>query len=125
MSIVKANTFQSVTGGRPVITGGALCLAWVNFNGITGVIRSSFNVTTVTKNSTGDYVINFTTPMTDINYVIGGSASQNNGGNGYALVAQKTYETAPTTSAVRIATIYSASNNPIDCNYVSVMIFGN
>ena len=46
------------------------CRAWVNFNGNTspGTIRASGNVSSVTRNSTGDYTVNFTTAMPDSNY---------------------------------------------------------
>jgi hypothetical protein len=43
--------------------------AWVNFNGTgTVAIRASFNVSSITDNGTGDYVINFTTAIVDANY---------------------------------------------------------
>jgi hypothetical protein len=44
--------------------------AWVNFDGTTspGTIRSSVNVSSVTRNSTGNYTVNFTTAMPDDNY---------------------------------------------------------
>jgi hypothetical protein len=45
------------------------CRAWVNFNGTgTVAIRSSGNVSSITDNGTGDYSINFTTAMPDLNY---------------------------------------------------------
>lgn len=46
-----------------------VCRAWVNFNG-TGVaaIRASGNVSSVVRNGTGDYTINFITAMPDANY---------------------------------------------------------
>jgi hypothetical protein len=46
--------------------------AWVNFNGTTspGTIRASYNVTSVTKNGTGDYTVNFTNALTDANYAV-------------------------------------------------------
>lgn len=53
---------------------GTLCRAWVNFNG-TGTIgtnqtiRASFNVSSVMKNGTGDYTVNFTNAMPDTNYI--------------------------------------------------------
>ena len=49
--------------------------AWVNFNGTgTVAIRSSYNVSSITDNGTGDYTINFTNAMPDANYntVFGG-----------------------------------------------------
>jgi hypothetical protein len=45
------------------------CRAWVNFNGTgTVAINASGNVTSITDNGVGDYTINFTTAMPDINY---------------------------------------------------------
>ena len=49
---------------------GTLCRAWVNFNGVTtATIRASFNVSSVTRNGTGDYTVNFTNAMPDANYI--------------------------------------------------------
>jgi hypothetical protein len=68
---------QTVGGNLTVtgsITGGSISVAnslraWVNFNGTgTPAIRASGNVTSITDNGTGDYTINFTTAMPDINY---------------------------------------------------------
>jgi hypothetical protein len=42
--------------------------AWVNFVGSSGAINGSFNVSSVTRNSTGIYTINFTTAMPNANY---------------------------------------------------------
>jgi uncharacterized protein (AIM24 family) len=45
------------------------CRAWVNFNGTgTVAIRGSGNVSSITDNGTGDYTINFTTAMPNVNY---------------------------------------------------------
>jgi hypothetical protein len=47
------------------------CRAWVNFNGTgTVAIRASGNVSSITDNGTGDYTINFTTAMPDVNYSV-------------------------------------------------------
>jgi hypothetical protein len=46
-------------------------LAWVNFNGTgTVAIRSSYNVSSITDNGTGDYTLNFTTALSDANYSV-------------------------------------------------------
>jgi len=53
------------------------CRAWVNFNGVgTIAIRAAGNVSSITDNGTGLYVVNFTTAMADANYaaVMGVSA---------------------------------------------------
>jgi multidrug efflux pump subunit AcrA (membrane-fusion protein) len=74
-------SFNSGYGSAAVAYG---CRAWVNFNGTTspGTIRGSGNVSSVTRNGTGDYTVNFTTAMPDANYVVttnairpGGSAT--------------------------------------------------
>jgi hypothetical protein len=45
------------------------CRAWVNFDGTgTPAIRASGNVSSITDNGTGDYTVNFTTAMPDVNY---------------------------------------------------------
>ena len=44
--------------------------AWVNYSGATQTINNSFNVSSVTYTSTGQYVINFTTAMPNANYCV-------------------------------------------------------
>ena len=57
------------------------CRAWVNFNGTgTVAIRASGNVSSITDNGTGDYTVNFTTAMTDVNFTAIGVGGD--GGNG-------------------------------------------
>jgi hypothetical protein len=53
-------------GSAPVYA----CRAWVNFNGntTTPTINASGNVSSVTRNGTGDFRINFTTAMPDASY---------------------------------------------------------
>lgn len=50
--------------------------AWVNFSGSTGTILSSGNVSSITDNGVGDYTVNFTTSMYDVNYVAAGVGSR-------------------------------------------------
>ena len=42
--------------------------AWVNMNGTDATIRSSFNVSSVTRTATGLYTITFTNAMPNTNY---------------------------------------------------------
>jgi hypothetical protein len=45
--------------------------AWVNFDGTGTVsIRGSGNVSSITDNGTGYYIVNFTTSITDANYCV-------------------------------------------------------
>ena len=59
-------TFNNTSGTEI----GRLCRAWVNFDGQTPAIRASFNVSSITRNSTGNYTLTFTNAMPDINYAI-------------------------------------------------------
>lgn len=43
-------------------------VAWVQFNGQTATINGSGNVTSVTRTAAGDYTINFTSNISDVNY---------------------------------------------------------
>ena len=66
MSTIKVDTIKN-TSNVEVFT----CKAWVNFDGTqaaASMIRASGNVTSVTDNGTGDYTVNFTNAMTDVNY---------------------------------------------------------
>jgi hypothetical protein len=69
MSTLKTNKITT-TAGVEVYT----AKAWVNFNGTgTVAIRASGNVSSITDNGTGDYTVNFTTAMQDVNYTMAGS----------------------------------------------------
>ena len=126
MSTFKVDILQSRSGGATTFTNQWAAKAWVNFNGTgTIAINKSANITSITDNGVGDYTPTFTNSMTDIYYTINGTTSQNNGSNGYCLLGQKTYDVAPTTSAVRVYVVYCAANSAQDCNYVNVMILGN
>jgi hypothetical protein len=60
-------------------TQGQLCKAWVCFTGVgTVVIRSSYNVSSVTDGGVGVYTVNFTAPMIDDAYAAVGCSSNNN-----------------------------------------------
>ena len=105
------------------------CRAWVNFNGTgTPAIRGSGNVTSITDNGTGLYVVNFTTAMTDINYSAVVSFSPNYGSSGSAgasIAAGATLaEVAPTTTTFAFGTlILTASGTFHDPKYVNVSVF--
>jgi len=74
------------------------CRAWVNFNGQgTVAIRASANVSSITDNGVGNYTMNFTNAMPDINYVglTGGSynrfVSTTNSDNSATRTVSATY----------------------------------
>ena len=68
-----SSVLATPTGSAPSYT----CRAWVNFNGTTspGTIRASGNVSSVARNGTGLYTVNFTTAMPDADFVVAGAAT--------------------------------------------------
>jgi len=99
-------------------------LAWVNFNGTgTVAIRSSYNVSSITDNGTGDYTLNFTTALSDANYAAIATSSQNVA-TGYNWSIGVSQATSPTTSALRLLAINGVGTS-VDASYVNVAIFGN
>jgi hypothetical protein len=78
-------------------------LAWVNFNGTSGTRNASYNVSSVTRNSLGNYTITFANALSDANYCISqtmfAQSSTNDGG-----VAVIAWGTTPTTTSFNMVT---------------------
>ena len=92
----------------------------MNFDGTTGTINSSGNVASVTKNTTGDFTITFSTDMPTASYALSGSARPNvNNTQGVAVVIK--FGTTPSTSSVTIRTI-NDDGTTANSTIVSVMI---
>ena len=102
--------------------------AWVNFNGTSGTINGSFNVSSITTNATGDYTVNFATALTNANYSVAGTNSPQYGTT-FTLPVQLFADRAtdsqqnPTTTSFRcfIVTNGGVSFNPV---YVCLSVFG-
>ena len=103
--------------------------AWVNFDGTSATIRGSFNVGSVTRNSTGYYTVNFSTAMADANYATKVSTSASFGAASAGAVQVATTNTgteiAPTSSAISFTLINVAGSANIDAKYINVSINGN
>ena len=99
---------------------GTFCRAWVNFNGTgTVAIRASFNVSSITDNGTGDYTVNFTTAMSDVNFDVNGTCSSL-GGNS-PVVFDNSVTRARTTSSVSVRTMDTVTfGDPV---WVNVSVF--
>lgn len=124
MSTLKTNTLQNVAGSLSVpvdtvVQGSAK--AWVNFNGTgTVAIRSAFNVTSITDNGVGLFVVNLTTPLTDANYSI---IAQAGNGTGTIQAAGTTLSGAvPTSSAIPVL-VDNGGGTLADREYVMLSVF--
>ncbi len=105
-AIISASSIMTAlnaSGTAPIYA----CRAWVNFNGTgTVAIRASGNVSSITDNGVGDYTVNFTTAMVDVNYSVSntGVASQIGPtlGGLFPFFSGVATIQAPTTSAFRV-----------------------
>jgi len=89
--------------------GTGIAKAWVSFNS-SGTIAKAFNVSSVTHRGTGQWTINFTTSLSDGNYVMAGNAGYgptypNSGGIFVSFNWDGTNGTAPTSSSCQINTV--------------------
>jgi hypothetical protein len=123
-----ATKFSTTTGSAPAYA----CRAWVNFDGTrdtTGAvstantnrfIRASGNVTSVLRNSAGNYTITFTTPMNDANYAFSIS-----GGLAFTgSTSANAYVNAWTANSITIAYVLSTGGAPsTETNAICVHIF--
>ena len=111
----------TVVGTAPLY----MCRAWVNFNGTgTVAIRGSGNVSSITDNGTGDYTVNFTTAMSDINYCASLSFSRDPdcpSGN-IATNNSTGFNVAPTTTALRVGMFLFGTGGK-DVTYINVAVF--
>jgi len=123
-TLVKGPTIGSAP--TPVPSGSAPIYgarAWCLFNGTTTGTNAPLaggNVTSVTRNGTGDYTINFTSAMPDTNYAVMASATQGASGN-VGTTAGDLSSGTKTTSAIQIRTAQGSAN--LDAALVSVAIY--
>jgi len=130
VTIDSSGNFQFNSGYGSAATAYG-CRAWVNFNGTTAspsTIRGSGNVTSVTKTGTGDYTVNFTTAMVDVNYCAVGQSGYTSNGFGAGSVAFNRIgntgnESAPATGSIRVNAIASNGDASADQIYIYVAIF--
>ena len=126
---VVVSTLNDDTGVLAVQNGmTGIAKAWVNFNGTgTVAIRSSFNVSSITDNGTGDYTVNFTTAMPNANYsmVAAGTCSGGVAVDVGIFSNGSRVPQAPTTTSARLITIYSPASQFLDTEYVCVSVFSS
>lgn len=100
--------------------------AWVVFDGKTGgvaTVKASANVTSVVRNSTGDYTITFTNAFANTNYCMVASCK---GDSSVGVYASEHLTVSPTTTTIRIQTWYGyAAASQIDTTKVNLVFYAN
>ena len=122
LTIDTLKASSGVLGTQNGMTG--IAKAWVNFNGQgTVAINSSFNVSYITDNGTGDYTVNFTTAFANTNYAR--TAWGNWVNTSAAGLVSGSESDSKTTTSCRIRTVRSSDFNPTDLSEIGLAIFSS
>ena len=97
--------------------------AWINFGYVASAVttRASYNVSSVVRNASGDYTVNFTNALVDANYCLVGTASYGSAAATGRVVGAYPIAGAYTTTSIRLASGYY--NGFEDEVYVNIAIF--
>jgi hypothetical protein len=121
----------SINGSATTVIRGS-AKVWSNTNGAGGAtVRSSFNLSSVTRNGTGDYTQNFASAVADANYCVFGSTVHTGSGTTAAaavfselLSASNTYG-AKTTSTTRVNNCDNNGDTYVDSFSLNFGIMAN
>ena len=126
--IVVNSDADGVAIGTGGINQARIAKAWVNFNGTSTVaIRSSYNVSSITDNGTGDYTANLSTALSDTNGAAVAMTGYVDHTWGIPLYKDVSGSNPLTTTQFRVATVEpeTTSVTYYDQEQVSILIFGN
>jgi len=130
ITVSTINDSSGVLATQNGMTG--ICKAWVNWNGLSGaspVVRSSFNISSVTRTATGAYTLAFTTALADANYCVTyGSVGNSATNNTVTMNISGSYLgplTSKTTTQLAIIAGLSNSAGLVDTFELNVAVFGN
>jgi hypothetical protein len=115
--------FNSGYGSVATVYG---CRAWVNFNGTgTVAIRNSGNVSSITDNGTGNYTINFTNAMPDVNYSWVGSCGfgGTSSADGVGITLYGAFATFQLAGSFRTLVTDYGNNTAYDVPYIGISVF--
>ena len=122
ITVTNASGSVTIAATVPSVNALQLAKAWARWTGSTVAIASSYNVSSITRSSAGQYVVNFTTALADANYAPMMSCSGDVSYNGYGIFTGLT--SAPTTSSFAMWT-KSYNGTAADANVVQIAVFGN
>lgn len=100
-------------------TGVARC--WVRFFGSDGSTVVSFNISSVVRNGVGNYSINFSSALSDSNYIVTTGVSSGTIGSGDNVQGSSRFYTT-SSSAVQVATILGNGTAFTDGGQITIAI---
>jgi len=124
---IKADTLEHSTAGsldtQYVVNGSAK--AWNSFNGTgTVAIRDSFNVSSLTDSTTGQYATVFTNSMSNGNYSHSGFAEHDGGTHALFATSNKDNH-PPSTTKAGIDSFRGSDNAAVDSSQMTHIIVGD
>jgi len=127
MEAGTSNTVMVTPGMAQYHPGVAKAFVAFSATGGTITILKSYNVSSVTRVGQGDYVINFTTPFSDTNYIWAGSSMLNNYNQNQWVCgpANVALSSAKTVSSLRVTVNYQNVTAGIDSDYCCVTVWGD
>lgn len=121
MSTLVAQTISNgtvSTSSANVIQGSAK--AWACFNGTAATVTQAYNVSSITRNSTGTYTVNFTNALASATYAVVGSSNLI-GAGGNTSATRSANASQRTTTSVQVETWLNGSST--DSTMVDVAVF--
>jgi len=103
------------------------CRAWANFAGPTGVLRGNGNVSSITRNATGVYTVNFATAMPDVNYAVNLTTQGDPAYTAQTAVSffnrSSNAKVVPSTSSFTFSNMRASDSAALDNDYLCVSVF--
>lgn len=93
--------------------------AWVRFAGASGTVADSFNISSITRTSTGQYTLAFSTALPNANYSAVLNAMPSNQIGPYAI---NSYANV-TTSGFSFYTVSTSTGGLVDATVVNAAVF--
>ena len=127
-SELRVNTLKDAAGNNSIATSfvaGGSVKAWHSFNG-TGTVatRGSFNVSSLTDTTTGQYATVFTNSMSDGNYSHSGF-SEHDGGTHALFATSNKDNNPPSTTKAGIDSFRGSDNTAVDSSQMTHIIVGD
>ena len=98
-----------------------ICKAWAQINGSNGTIRASYNCSSVTRVTTGQFTMNFTNALADANFCITGTCGSGNVYGDYGIANRG--QGSNTASTVTFNTFITHATTLVDCDLITVAVF--
>jgi UDP-N-acetylglucosamine:LPS N-acetylglucosamine transferase len=125
---IVADTIQDGAGNSTsmdnAIYGSAKAwVVWYNASSTTVVINGSYNVSSVTANSAGDFTVNMTKAMPNANYVVCGSGGTSTTGQAAFTTPAPAFPN--TTSTFRVQLLYANGGLVTTLGYAQCAVFSS